>query len=87
MLQVDAERDLFAAVTALRPGVDSALANLDYAGALMQLSSLRVPVDRFFDEVMVMAEDAQVRANRLALLSNLAALMNCVADIAQLSGK
>ncbi len=87
LLQVDAERDLFAAVTALRPGVDSALANLDYAGALMQLSSLRVPVDHFFDEVMVMAEDAQVRANRLALLSNLAALMNCVADIAQLSGK
>lgn len=87
LLEVEAERDLFASVTALRPGVDSALANLDYAGALLRLSSLRAPVDRFFDEVMVMAEDTRVRSNRLALLGNLAALMNCVADIAQLSGK
>jgi glycyl-tRNA synthetase beta chain len=87
LLQEDAERTLFAAVTALRPGVEAALANLDYTGALMQLSSLRAPVDRFFDEVMVMAEEPLVRANRLGLLGGLASLMNCVADISQLSTK
>lgn len=87
LFQEDAERTLFAAVTALRPGVEAALANLDYTGALMQLSSLRAPVDRFFDEVMVMAEEPRVRANRLGLLGSLAGLMNCVADISQLSAK
>jgi len=87
LLQEEAERTLFAAVTALRPGVETALANLDYTGALMQLSSLRAPVDRFFDEVMVMAEEPLVRANRLGLLSSLGNLMNSVADISQLSGK
>jgi glycyl-tRNA synthetase beta chain len=85
LLQEDAERSLFAAVTALRPGVEAALANLDYSGALMQLSSLRAPVDRFFDEVMVMAEEPLVRANRLGLLGSLGGLMNSVADISQLS--
>jgi glycyl-tRNA synthetase beta chain len=87
LLQEGAERTLFAAVTALRPNVEAALANLDYTGALMQLSGLRAPVDRFFDEVMVMAEEPLVRANRLGLLGNLASLMNSVADISQLSGK
>jgi glycyl-tRNA synthetase beta chain len=85
LLQEDAERTLFAAVTTLRPNVEAALANLDYTGALMQLSSLRAPVDRFFDEVMVMAEEPLVRANRLGLLSSLGGLMNSVADISQLS--
>ncbi len=87
LLQEAAEHTLFAAVTALRPGVEAALANLDYTGALMQLSSLREPVDRFFDSVMVMAEEPLVRANRLGLLGSLGGLMNCVADISQLSGK
>jgi glycyl-tRNA synthetase beta chain len=87
LLQEDAERTLFAAVNALRPGVEAALVNLDYTGALMQLSSLRAPVDRFFDEVMVMSDEPLIRANRLALLANLAGLMNSVADISQLVGK
>ncbi len=87
LLQEAAEHTLFAAVTALRPGVEAALANLDYTGALMQLSSLREPVDRFFDSVMVMAEEPLVRANRLGLLGSLGGLMNSVADISQLSGK
>ena len=44
-------------------------------------------MDRFFDEVMVMAEEPLVRANRLGLLATLGRLMNSVADISQLSGK
>ena len=46
---------------------------------------LREPVDRFFDDVMVMADDAAVRANRLALLGALRALFLDVADISRLS--
>ena len=87
LFQEEAERTLFAAVNVLRPDVEAALNRLDFAGALMRLSSLRAPVDRFFDEVMVMAEEPLVRANRLGLLANLAGLMNSVADISQLSGK
>ena len=87
LLQEGAEDNLFAAVNAMRPGLEAALVNLDYTGALMQLSSLRAPVDRFFDEVMVMSDEPLIRANRLALLANLAGLMNSVADISQLVGK
>jgi glycyl-tRNA synthetase beta chain len=48
------------------------------------LASLREPVDAFFDGVMVMCEDAALRANRLALLARLHALFTRVADIARL---
>jgi glycyl-tRNA synthetase beta chain len=67
--------------------VETDLANLDYTSALMRLAALKAPVDRFFDEVMVMAEEPLVRANRLGLLNTLGRLMNSVADIGQLSGK
>ena len=84
LLQIAAEQDLFAAVNAAAPGVESALNQRDYASALKQLAGLRAPVDRFFDEVMVMADDPAIRANRLNLLARLGGLMNSVADIAQL---
>ena len=81
------------------PGLDAAgardgdcallagLADLDggrYAEALSALAGLRAPVDRFFDDVMVNADDARIRANRLALLARVAAAMNAVADISKL---
>ena len=59
----------------------------NYAGALTALAMLRAPVDRFFDDVMVNADDVGVRANRLALLGQLAAAMNAVADISRLELK
>ncbi|MFZ5483078.1 MAG: glycine--tRNA ligase subunit beta [Pseudomonadota bacterium] len=80
-----AEADLHAALLAVRPEVESALANLDYTAALTRLAGLRAAVDRFFDEVMVMAEAPLVRANRLALLASLSATMNCVADLSELN--
>ena len=49
------------------------------------LASLREPVDTFFDKIMVMADDAALRANRLALLKQLGDLMNHVADISKLA--
>ncbi len=52
----------------------------------MALATSRPVVDRFFDDVLVMAEDAGVRANRLALLRGVAQAMNRVADISKLAG-
>ena len=58
----------------------------DYATALSSLASLRAPVDAFFDEVMVMADDEAVRTNRLSLLNRLRNLFLRVADISVLPG-
>lgn len=85
LLQAGAEQDLAAAVTALSATVAPLYAAGDYTAALTALASLRTPVDAFFDSVMVMAEDAAVRANRLRLLSWLRTLFLRVADISQLS--
>ena len=85
LLLEDAEKALFTTVGTVAPLVEAALEGLDYAGALRQLAALKAVVDRFFDEVMVMADEPLVRANRLALLARLGGLMNCVADISQLS--
>jgi glycyl-tRNA synthetase beta chain len=57
----------------------------DYVGSLTALASVRSDVDAFFDKVLVNAEDERVRANRLALLTRLARVMNQVADISRLS--
>jgi len=82
----DAEKALHAAMAEVAGRVDLALEGPDYAGALKVLASLREQVDRFFDEVMVMAEEPLIRQNRLALLGQLGRVMNRVADIGQLSG-
>lgn len=80
-----AEKALAAAVAALRPQAEAQLAAGDFAGSLSTLAQAREPVDAFFADVMVMAEDPAVRANRLALLSQLHGLMNQVADISRLA--
>ena len=80
-----AERALAEAVGRLEPEVHARMAVHDYEAALALLAQARDPVDRFFEEVMVMTEDLPVRRNRLALLSRLHALMNGVADISRLS--
>ena len=80
-----AEHDLFAAVEKLLPVVHAHVARGEYTEALCVLASARTSVDRFFDEVLVMAEDPAVRANRLALLRGLAEAMNQVADISKLA--
>ncbi|MCD4499479.1 glycine--tRNA ligase subunit beta [Chromobacterium vaccinii] len=85
LLQEAAEQALYAAVRELAPAVEAKFAAHDFAGALSQLASLKAPVDAFFDGVMVMADDAKVRANRIALLASLAALFNRVADISLLA--
>ncbi len=85
-LQEEAEIRLFDALHGLQEPVRAAIEQRQYANALGQLAQLRAPVDAFFDQVMVMAEDPQLRANRLALLGQLHALFSGVADLSRLPG-
>ncbi|MDK4586304.1 glycine--tRNA ligase subunit beta [Kingella kingae] len=81
----DEEKALFAAAQDLQPKVADAAKRGDFQAALTELAAIKPQVDAFFDGVMVMAEDAAVKQNRLNLLNLLASLMNAVADIALLS--
>jgi glycyl-tRNA synthetase beta chain len=85
LLTDPAEQALADELAALAPEVDRLMAAHDYTGALTAMARSREAVDRFFEQVMVMAEDPAVRANRLCLLAGLHALMNRVADISRLS--
>jgi glycyl-tRNA synthetase beta chain len=85
LLKEPAERALY---DALESGeiawVESLLASRSYESALKKLAALKAPVDAFFDGVMVMAEDAAVRTNRLKLLARVQSLFLHVADLGQL---
>jgi glycyl-tRNA synthetase beta chain len=85
LLREVAEEALHSAMLFLKPQVDAAFAAGDFAGALKALAQLRHNVDAFFNDVMVLTEDEQLRNNRLALLSNLHRMMNQVADISKLA--
>jgi len=84
-LSAGAEHDLWQAFQHLAPLVDEHYASGDYTSALKALASAKPAVDRFFEDVMVMADDPAVRANRLALLRGVAATMNRVADLSKLA--
>src|ERR1700732_2105974 len=86
LLRESAEVRLFDAMRALRDAVATATARREYAGALGQLAQLRPAVDAFFDQVMVMDENPQLRANRLSLLAQLQGLFAGVADLSRLPG-
>ena len=79
-----AEKALAEAVLALRTEVQPLIAKGDYTAVLDKLANLRAPVDSFFDNVMVNAEDPALRQNRLAILSTLQGLFLQVADISVL---
>jgi glycyl-tRNA synthetase beta chain len=86
LLRLPAEQALHKAVNDVQPGVEAALARGDYAAALDQLSTLRAPVDAFFDAVLVNDPDEALRNNRLALLARLRALFTRIADLSLLPG-
>jgi len=78
------ERALFIRITQLEAVVADLYMNALYGDILVALTSLREPVDAFFEHVMVMVEDAAVKENRLRLLARLQALLQCVADMSLL---
>jgi glycyl-tRNA synthetase beta chain len=85
LLAEGAELDLYLAFQKLTPQVERDSTDGDFAGALRALASAKPVVDRYFDDVMVMADDPAIRANRLALLRSVATTMNRVADISKLA--
>jgi glycyl-tRNA synthetase beta chain len=85
LFELEGERALHNALQNSREKVAPMLEQRRYAEILNELADLRDPVDRFFDEVMVMADDEAVKNNRLALLGELRALFLDVADVSRLS--
>jgi len=86
LLSEPAERELAHVIEAVGGHVDDHVAREDYEGAFAALAELRPAVDAFFDHVMVNADDAAVRANRLALLAGLRAVTRKLADFSKIAG-
>lgn len=85
LLVEQAEKDLYAALQTVAPKAQQQFESGDYTASLQTLAALRAPVDAFFEHVMVNAEDAALKANRLGLLVTLHVAMNRVADLAKLA--
>jgi glycyl-tRNA synthetase beta chain len=85
LLKEAAEIALNKTLASVKPDADAAFARGDYTASLQALASLKVPVDAFFENVMVNADDAALRNNRLGLLATLHQAMNQVADISKLA--
>ena len=85
LLQEDAEKNLYAAMQKLLPTSEAQFKSGDYTASLQTLAALRVPVDAFFDGVMVNADEMVLRLNRLGLLKMLHVAMNRVADLSRLA--
>jgi glycyl-tRNA synthetase beta chain len=81
-----AEKALYAAVNEAEKEAGEAIGRRDFSAAMRALSALRGPVDAFFDEVLVNAEDEAVRANRLALLARIREATGQVADFSRIGG-
>lgn len=86
LLKLDAEKELYAAITKASAEASAAVAKEDFRSAMEALSKLRAPVDRFFEDVLVNDEDAAIRANRLALLRLIREATGTVADFSKISG-
>ena len=85
LLQEPAEIALNKALSSVKPKADAAFEAGDYTASLQELAALKAPVDDFFDNVMVNADDPALKANRLALLNQLHQAMNRVADLSKLA--
>lgn len=86
LLQEPAEIALNAALSKVKPEADTLFESGDYTASLKALAALKAPVDDFFDNVMVNADDPALKANRLGLLATLHQAMNRVADLSKLAG-
>jgi glycyl-tRNA synthetase beta chain len=85
LLVEPAEKALFVAMESAVPAANAQFESGDYTASLQTLAALRDPVDAFFDGVMVNADDAALKANRLGLLKQLHDAMNRVADLSRLA--
>ncbi|WP_045835081.1 glycine--tRNA ligase subunit beta [Hyphomicrobium sp. 99] len=86
LLKETEETALAAAIEAVKQDTVAAIQVENFAGAMRALSELRAPVDRFFDKILVNADDPKIRENRLRLLSEIRAATLTVADFSKISG-
>ncbi|MBE0582490.1 MAG: glycine--tRNA ligase subunit beta [Desulfofustis sp.] len=86
LLTDPAEQELYTVYQHLQTAGDERLPRRDYRGFLEEMLTLKEPVDRFFDDVMVMADDEAVRTNRLNLLTGIGTLILAVGDISRMHG-
>ncbi|MGV1915069.1 glycine--tRNA ligase subunit beta [uncultured Agrobacterium sp.] len=86
LLKLDAEKALHAAIKTASANAAKAVAAEDFRSAMQALSTLRAPVDTFFNDVLVNDEDAAIRANRLALLKAIREATGTVADFSKITG-
>ncbi len=84
LIEQGAEQSLYAHLNRISKSVESLYVEANYGSLLKELASLREPVDAFFDQVMVMVDDEQLKMNRLAILARLQELLQGVADISML---
>ena len=84
LLQDAAEIELAAAVAKVEPNLQNAVDKHAYGQLLSHLGNLQPAIDRFFDEVLVMSENSELRSNRLALLNSIAVKLNVVGDLTKL---
>ena len=85
LFEDDAEGILYNAIQAVKCSADGLILSGSWLDALTEIATLRGPVDRFFDKVMVMADDPQVRTNRLALLTTIARMFGKIADFSRIA--
>ncbi len=86
LLSEPAEVELHSAVTTAKSAVKDAVGREDFAAAMTALAALRAPVDRFFEEILVNADDPSVRQNRLRLLNEIRVATGTVADFDRIGG-
>lgn len=86
LLKLDAEKALYAAIKTASADAAKAVAGEDFRSAMQALSTLRAPVDKFFEDVLVNDEDVAIRANRLALLKAIREATGTVADFSKITG-
>jgi glycyl-tRNA synthetase beta chain len=83
-LREDSEKELAALIPPTAANVRKMSEERDYEGALLEIAKLRPAIDRFFDKVMVMVDDDNLRANRLALLQSVVKEFSTIADFSEI---
>ena len=84
LFQAEEERNLFRKIESIKPAIRRSRKTHEYQAAFELLASLRPQVDRFFDQVLVMADDKALQKNRLGLLGNLLMIFTDLADISEI---
>ena len=84
LFTLDEEKALYNTYVAVAKDVETALNNKDYKTAIDKMQELTAPINNFFDNVMVMDKDEQIKNNRLALLKNIDTLIKSIADFGKI---